>query len=267
MKKPARFKKSLLLIVIMAMGGSAPDPALAVDPLTQAIGFAAATNEASEKSQVRIDVLDEQARLSLEEYRSLLLRSNSQEVYREQLKDIISSQEEEMKVLGRQRVDIEMTQREIMPFLQRMIDGLAKFIALDLPFLPQERTDRVQKLRDMMKQSDVSVAERYRRILEAYRVEIDYGRTIEAYRGELEIDKVTRVVDFLRLGRTALYYHSLDGHESGCWDPALRMWAVLPGRYRSSIKQGLRIARKQAPPELLELAIPAPERESSGEEK
>jgi hypothetical protein len=267
MKKPARLKESLLLLVMVVMGSSSLDPALAIDPLTQAIDFAAATNEAAAESQVRIDALDEQARLLLEEYRSLLLRSNSQEVYREQLKDIICSQEKEMKALGRQIIDIEMTQRGIMPLMQRMIDALENFIALDLPFLLQERTGRIQRLRDIMKQPDLSIAERYRRILEAYQVEVDYGRTIEAYRGELEIDRVKRVVDFLRLGRTALYYHSLDGHESGCWDPALRMWAVLPSQYRRSIKQGLRIARKQAPPELLELAIPAPERETPGEEK
>jgi len=266
MKKIPRFQETLFLVVVV-MGSSVFVPQLASDPLTQAIDFAAETNEAAEKSQARIDVLDEQAQRLLEEYRSLLRRSNSQEVYREQLKEIISSQEEEMQALRRQINDIELTQREIMPLMQRMIEALEQFIALDLPFLPQERSGRIQRLRDIMKQSDVTLAERYRRILEAYQIENDYGRTIEAYRDELEIDKVTRVVDFLRLGRTALYYQTLDGHESGCWDPALRMWPVLPSRYRRSIQQGLRIARKQAPPELLELAIPAPAKEIPGEEK
>ena len=107
--------------------------------------------------------------------------------------------------------------------------------------------------------ADVNNAEKYRRILEAYQIENDFGRTIEAYRGSLEGDGETRTVNFLRFGRVALLYQTLDGREVGAWSQADRAWQTLDGSYRPAIRQGLRIARKQAAPDLLRLPVPAAE--------
>jgi Protein of unknown function (DUF3450) len=109
----------------------------------------------------------------------------------------------------------------------------------------------------MMDRSHVDLAEKYRRLLEAYQVEAEYGRTIEAYRGDLNGKNQT--VDFLRFGRLALYYLTLDRREAGYWDKRSNAWRPLPPEYRSAIEQGVRIARKQAPPDLLKLPVPSPQ--------
>ena len=105
-----------------------------------------------------------------------------------------------------------------------------------------------------MDRADVTNAEKYRRIVEAYQIENDYGRTIEAYRGTLDNGKT---VDFLRVGRIALVYQTLDGEETGVWDQGAQDWVELDDSYRTSIKQGLKIARKQSAPDLIELPLPA----------
>jgi hypothetical protein len=141
----------------------------------------------------------------------------------------------------------------------RMIAALEAFVKLDVPFLIQERTLRLESLQEMMVRSDVTNAEKYRRIMEAYQIENEYGRTIEAYRSTIEREGRESKVDFLRFGRIALVYQSLDGSEAGVWDQETRDWLPLDAGYRTAIRQGLRIARKQAAPDLIRLPLPAPE--------
>jgi hypothetical protein len=150
-------------------------------------------------------------------------------------------------------------ERQITPLMLKMVESLDQFVELDVPFLVEERRQRVTFLRGLLERSDVTVAEKFRRVLEAYEIENDYGRTIEAYKGTLELSGVTREVDFLRIGRTALLYQSVDGEVFGMWSQQDRGWAPLPAEYRNQIRTGIRIARKQVAPNLLLLPIAAPE--------
>jgi hypothetical protein len=146
----------------------------------------------------------------------------------------------------------------------RMVDGLKKFVRLDVPFLMNERQDRVAQLEALLDRPDVTEAEKYRRIMEAYQIENEFGRTIEAYRGELPAPDggPERTVEFLRVGRVALIYRTIDGNEIGAWDQDAREWTPLPARYRASVKEGFRIAKKQAAPDLFSIPVPAPEEDS-----
>ncbi|MGH8587835.1 MAG: DUF3450 domain-containing protein, partial [Gammaproteobacteria bacterium] len=110
-------------------------------------------------------------------------------------------------------------------------------------------------LKAMMDNPEVGLPERFRRIMEAYQVETDYGRTIEAYSGKLVRDGKPRTVDFLRAGRVALVYATLDGGETGYWDRGTGEWKTLPRDYGEPVKQALRVARKQSPPDLIRLPV------------
>ena len=105
--------------------------------------------------------------------------------------------------------------------MTKMLDSLEVFIALDTPFLLEERAERLERLREMMARSDVSAAEKFRRVIEAYQIENDYGRTIEAYKHTVDVDGVQQEADFLRIGRTALLYQSVDGEVFGMWDSSV----------------------------------------------
>lgn len=227
--------------------------------LHDAINIETATNNAAIQSQNKIDGLSDKTRKMLEQYRSANHQTETLTTYNSHLKDLLASQEQEKTSLEQQLKDIETTQREIVPLILRMLDSLEQFIALDLPFLPEERNQRLSSLKQMIVRADVTNAEKFRRILEAYQVENDYGNTIEAYRADLTLNSVTSSVDFLRLGRVALYYQRFDGSESGYWNKEQKQWQVLSTDHRNAIRNGLRIARKETAPDLLALPIPTAE--------
>jgi hypothetical protein len=107
----------------------------------------------------------------------------------------------------------------------------------------------------MMDKANVAPSEKFRRVMEAYQVEMDYGRTIEAYSGFQEISGNESNVDFLRIGRTALLYQTRDGGAQGVWNKQTRQWDELDSSYRTQITKGLRMARKQLAPDLIMVPV------------
>lgn len=180
-------------------------------------------------------------------------------VYNDLLQQQVNNQQTEIETLSESINKVSLIERQIVPLMMQMIDTLGKFVRLDVPFLPEERAERVARLEAMMQRSDVTAAEKFRRIIEAYQIENEYGRTIEAYKGSLELDGGKREVNFLRIGRLALLYQSDNGDLTGAWDTANRAWQSLPAaQYQHEVAHGLRIARKQVAPDLLVLPVSAP---------
>lgn len=216
------------------------------------------TNKAAAASQAKVNQLDDETQTMLGEYRATLRETESLRRYNEQLELQIKSQEEEVVSIQHQIQDIERTNREIYPLMQRMIETIDQFVKLDVPFLMDERSKRVQTLKELLSRADVSTAEKYRRILEAYTIEMEYGRTLEAYEGKLGEGDDARTVNFLRIGRVALLYQTLDGDDTGYWDVDKKGWVEDNG-YDDYVKDALKVARKATAPDLLIAPVRAPE--------
>jgi hypothetical protein len=218
----------------------------------------AAENDESATVQKQIDELSDQTDELLAKYRTVLTQIDSIGVYNHQLRELIASQDEELASLQDQLDRVEVVGRSVTPLMLRMIDALEATVALDLPYLIEERTQRIANLRKLMTRAAVSNSEKFRLIMEAYQTENEYGRTIEAYRSTLKRGDRDIKVDFLRFGRIALVYQTLDGMEAGVWNQAEKTWEPLDASYRTAIREGLRIARKQAAPDLIRLPLPVP---------
>jgi septal ring factor EnvC (AmiA/AmiB activator) len=247
----------LAVALAAALVAMSSGTAVAVD-LDQLVAQRMEVNDDAAKSQVRIDKLSDDTDRLTAEYRVILQRIDALRVYNKQVSDLIASQEEEMGSLRRQIDDVELVGREVTPLMLGMLDSIENFVELDVPFLPEERSERMADLHDVMVRADVTDAERYRRIMEAYQIENEFGRTIEAYQGELNLDGSTRQVDFLRVGRVGFLYQTLDGSETGVWDQKKRAWADAAGS-ASAVRLGIRMARKQTAPDLLRLPLPTAE--------
>jgi DNA-binding Lrp family transcriptional regulator len=227
------------------------------DLLGAALAAQAETDQAAVASQERIDEIHDETQALVTRYRQALADTDSMKRYNEQLAVQVASQSKTVADMRTQLAEIENTHREVLPLMEKMVTILEQFVALDVPFLVEERTKRVTGLKDLMARADVTNSEKYRRILEAYQIELDYGRTLEAYEGTLGEGAAKKTVQFVRLGRVTLLYQTLDGKETGYWDAPGKAW-VKDDSYAHDVKEALRVAKKQGAPDLLMLPIPAP---------
>ena len=232
-----------------------PDP---IEILDDSLFVQSSSDLNSKGSQAVVSDLSDETQDLLGQYRLVLQQIDRLIAYNDYVERLIVDQEAQIKDIREQLDQFALIERGIVPLMLDSIDTLDKFIDLDVPFLLEERKARVARLRTIMNLSDVTVSEKYRQIMDAYQIETTYGRDIEAYTGLLEIGGVSRQVDFLRIGRTSLTYQTPDQEETGFWNKQDKQWEKLPNKYQNYVTQGLRVARKQVTPNLLELPIEAP---------
>jgi hypothetical protein len=251
---PISGKRYLALISIAAcLSGSLFTPAEASE-VDKAIELQKSINQRNAASQARIDKLaDETARLK-SQYREHLLTIESTRSYNNYLQKLVDSHNARKQELSLQLDQVDDTNRSILPLMLRMIDTLEKFINLDIPFLVSDRLAKVHELKDMVHNTDISLGEKYRRIMEAYMRELGYGKTIDTYTGTLA-GSDNKTVEFLRIGRIGLFYKTIDGLEQKLWNKASRSWEELPPEYENSIQTARRIASKQQAPDLIYLPV------------
>ena len=256
-----RMKKRLLMSATLTAGLAAlvSASALAQVNVDQVTDEGVKRADAGAAEQQRIEQIANQTDELLAEYNTLAKVVDGLKTYNSLLQRQVDNQETEKAALSESIDNVALIERQIIPMMTRMLDSLEEFIRLDTPFLMKERTDRLARLREMMERSDVTSAEKFRRVIEAYQIENDYGRTIEAYKGTVDINGTPQEVDFLRIGRVALAYQSVGGQYTGAWDVAEGGFVELPPeKFKTQIAQGLRVARKQVAPDLLVVPIAAP---------
>ena len=229
-----------------------------VDRLIEAEGLRI---QQAQAAQDEIDGIVSETRALAEEYRAVLKEVEGLEVYNTLLDRQIEDQETELANLRTSIDEVQVIERQILPLLTRMVDGLEQFVTLDVPFLLEERMGRVTRNRELLEQANVTAAEKFRVVMEAWQIENDYARTISTYTDEVEIDGVAREVDVLQIGRVALLYQTPDGAQSGAWDQRARQWVPVGNEYRNSIRQGISLALNQLAPTLLLLPM-APRRKA-----
>lgn len=255
-----RFRSTRSLLVPLTLGAVLCQSAwVNAQPADDAaLNAQAEADAASAASQTRINDVVDQTRDAAGRYAQTMAEIDSLNRYNEQLQEQVASQEAEMASIQAQLSEIEVTNREVLPLMERMVETLEQFVAADTPFLLDERRNRVAALRELMPRADVAISEKYRRILEAYQIELEYGSTLEAYEGVLSDGNGDRTVEFVRLGRVSLMYQTLDGTEAGYWNAESGSW-VQDNSYVDNISDALSVALQEGAPDLLRVPVPAPQ--------
>ncbi len=256
--------KKLALALIATGSMLSVAPAFAANDLDSALKKGEQRAATATSSQHKIDSLDDNIRDVERQYRVVNKENDGLAVYIEQLDKQLSNQNLELNNIDASIRQVTLIERQITPLMLRMIESLDSFIAADVPFQKQERLARIASLKDLMGRSDVTVAEKYRKVMDAYQKEMDYGRTIKTYRSTIDLtgtatsEKELREVDFLRVGRLSLMFLSLDGQSLGIWDQQAKKWQPLESEYKAKLTTALRIAREQAAPSLIKIPVAAP---------
>lgn len=215
------------------------------------------SNQIAQASQTTIDgVADETSRLFVE-YKGVLKTNEGLRAYNAQQRRVIEAQVEEIGKIEVSIGQIDEIKRQITPLTEEMIDNLEEFIMQDVPFQKEERLERIANLRDALDDPNVGDPERFRVVLEAYKAEVQYGRTVNAYEATLDDG---RSVNFVRIGRVGFYYQTKDSRETAVWNNETGSWEQLPAEFGTPVKQLLKMARRQAPQDVLVLPIAAPSR-------
>jgi TolA-binding protein len=244
------FIPSMLVLALSANIATAQDATL--EPVVNA---ANAITQSARSSQVTVDTIADTTQERIQQYKQIMRQIEGLEVYTQQLQKQIDNQNSEKAELNVSIDEVSVVERQISPLMLRMIAALEAFISLDVPFLGTERSERIANLEDLMERADVDVSEKFRRVMEAYQIEADYGRNIEAYNGVMDINGQAQDVEFLRIGRLVLIYKTRDGSQLGVWDQQQKAWQALDRSYSSGVQEAIRIARKQLAPDLLMLPV------------
>jgi hypothetical protein len=210
-------------------------------------------------SQTKIDLMDDDTSLIVNEYKTVSKQIEGLRVYNAQMRKQIERQEERLKEIDKTMKEAQVMQRQIPPFTRRMLAGIEKSIELDMPFHLAERKERIAFANAAIDNPTVSPAEGLRQVLETFNVEMEYGRKLDNYKDTIEIEGQQREVNVLRVGRLALVYQSSDESLTGAWDNNTDQWVPLDNSYRNPTRKGLKIANRLATVDMLELPIQNPE--------
>ena len=206
----------------------------------------------SAKSQDNIDATERKTDKIVNEWKAVSKQVEGLKLYNEQKRIQIQAQLELMDKLDDQLVQVVVMQRQIPPLAQRMLESLESFIGLDTPFRIEERQNRIDLVRSSLAKPKVTASEQVRQVLEAYNIESEYGRKIDTYESTLQDGTV---VNILVIGRIGMFYQTKDEQSSGRWNNETNSWDDLPGSYRKPIRNGIRMAKKLAPTDMLMMPV------------
>ena len=207
------------------------------------------------KTQEKINALDDEQTVLANQYRNTLKDLSNVQTYNRQLRDTIQQQEAEKSLVQDQIERVGSLEQDIVPLMVEMLDALENFIDLDIPFLLDERKHRVVRLRELMGDPNLANSEKYRRILEAYQIENDYGRTIEAYDRKLNNDTSAATVTYIKIGRIAYFYQTQDGQHTFRWSSISNTWEKLDSSENKAVRTAIAMAKERIPSDLLLVPI------------
>lgn len=246
------FAKGLML------AGSAAAMVLTAVPvqaqLEQALSTAQQSTRNSQQAQKQVDAADDRASSAKREYVAVLQQKDNVELFVKQQDIYLQSQQGELDSLRFQLGTVEQIKQGMAPMMLRMVVELEDAVRADLPFRMDERLSRIERVKAYMADPDVSPAEQYRQILNAYKIEVNYGMGIDSYEGAHPTD-AGQYVNFLRYGRLSLMYMTKDESEIGRYNMESGEWDVLDGAEAISVRRAIRVALGEAAPEMLSAPV------------
>ncbi|WP_345333513.1 DUF3450 domain-containing protein [Ferrimonas pelagia] len=242
---------ALALGVALSFGGTA----MASNAIGELQNADKQIHDAAATSQAKIDKLDDQSQDLLSDYRRKVDETETLKAYNDHVARLVEDQKRAQASLEEQIAGITATAQGVVPLMYRMIDTIDQFVQIDVPFLAQERADRVKRLHEVMDEANTSTAEKYRLVMEAYQIENEYGSRIGSYVGNLNIDGNELVVDYFYAGRVSFMAQSLDKTRGWVWDNDARSWKDLESGQMRALSDAISMANNQAAPDLIKLPI------------
>lgn len=214
-------------------------------------------------------------------YADLLDAISAQKISLAQQELFVSQQDVKISSLNSQIDGLDDWKASIDPMLGKMATGIAGQIRSDYPFEMDRRLPRLQSLEKSIKDPAASVGDKYRKALNVYKLEVNYGQSMEAKKGNHPINPTIRVGDdrwekddngevkfdkngerteifdgsYLRYGRLAYVYLQADSTQAMRYDLGAKEWADLPKKSIADIRRGVKIASGEAAPNVVKVPL------------
>ncbi|BCE02304.1 DUF3450 domain-containing protein [Marinicellulosiphila megalodicopiae] len=244
--------KKILSISCVSICAIGVAHAKVIDKVTENIEM---INQNGVVSQQKIEAIQAKTDTLFEQYIKLQDQLEQLSINNQYIQNLIDDQIMKLAKLDSQLNSIDETNSALIPLMQQMISTLKLFVQLDTPFLLEKRMDTVSKLEGVFKQSNLSIAQKYQQILQAYVIESQYGQTIETYQGQLNINGQNLTVQFFRMGRLALYYRSIDQKNAYVWNNKNKTWIELDSSHMFSLDKAMKMAQNKVTPALISLPV------------
>lgn len=244
----------LLRCALLAWALAAP-PAGA-DEVGEALEASLAAQRAARDSQARVNRLDDETKALREKERAAQWQALQLSAYADQLEQEAAAEEKKRQQLEEELARVASTGTDLLPLLRRMVVELDAFIAADLPFQQTLRQQRVRDLKALLDDDSRRSADKFRRVIDAYRSEVDYGHAIGTEDAELDCGGVGRgQATLVHVGRIGFYCLSADARNAGVWDAGRKIWRRLDDDAIAGVQRAIAVARGESPPELLVLPV------------
>lgn len=217
-----------------------------------------ATARESAASQQRIDQLDDQTASLLNDYRANLKQLEAARRYNASLTRNIEAQERQKARLAEDIANVEGLQRAMQPLMEDMVARFGQIVSADLPFKLDERSARAARLASVLDNPDMSAAQRYRLIVEAYQIEGEYGRTLSVEDCNIGEGEEELAGECLQIGRIAFVFKTRDDSNLRIWDAAQSGWVDLNRSYLQDVKLAIRMAKEQTAPDIFFAPVKPP---------
>ena len=186
---------------------------------------------------------------------NLQQKSERLKLQSERLEQALAIEEQRIAEQQRRLVETERLRDGLLVWLQGVCRQLEQSVQQGLPFLAEERQQRIADLNRVLADPRTPLYEQFRRVFEALLVEAEYGYSNEVYRGEIRLGEETVQVDLLRVGRLALLFRVLDRQSVGMYDPASGAFTLLPDDHLAAVSRAFTVVRRESVAEMTALPI------------
>ncbi len=241
----------LLLILILLPGPmvfSEPVTDKVKRPVEDSIKIRQATQKDREKWSEKKPLLEA-------EYDSLAADRKRLKEHRQQMQKELQSSRERIAHLEDRIESIEKISEKFIPFLEEVYRRLSDSVDDGLPFLQQERSERLAILDKTLGDPEITMGEKFRKVMEALSIEAEYGNTVEVYQDMIDLEGDEVLVNIFRLGKISLFFESLDQETTGHYNPAENQWERLPRAANRDIRMAVEIGSRQRPADIVTLPL------------
>ncbi len=210
--------------------------------------------QAQINAQQKADAWSEEKPAMSQEERDLQMRQKWLEFQVKKYAAYVDRQQQVIQQLRGRKETFTAISMQLEPMLDAALDRLDTESAKGMPFLKQEREMRLASARDALNDYHLPLAEKMRRVMEALRIEAEYGAHFEVTDERITSTQGEVQAKILRLGRLALYAQIPSGR-CYSYDTLSQAWMEMNPEYSREVKKALEMAQRRRAVELVTLPL------------